>query len=128
MWLVIVSPLEEVPRASPPVKMLYLFLQTILPTVPASFLTFGSKPLYSFYETVPRLYGWSALSDQQVAGLVMKLVGGFYLYTIIAVVFFRWYADEERKETEARPTPTEALDLPETLYWDDVERELKHLS
>ena len=119
MWMVIVSPLPEVPRARPPMQMLYLFLQTLLPTVPASFLTFGSKPLYSFYETVPRLYGWTALSDQQVAGLILKLVGGFYLYTIIAFVFFRWYGDEERKERETR--------LPETLYWDDVERELKQL-
>jgi putative membrane protein len=117
MWLVIVSPIEEVPRARPPMQMLYLFLQTILPTVPASFLTFGATPLYSFYESVPRLYGWTALSDQQVAGLIMKLAGGMYLYAIIAVIFFRWYADEERKE---RP-----LELPETLYWDDVERELK---
>ena len=49
----------------------------------------------------------------------MKLVGGFYLYTIIAVIFFRWYSDEERKDREAR--------VPETLYWDDVERELKQL-
>ena len=119
MWMVIVSPLPEVPRARPPMQMLYLFLQTLLPTVPASFLTFGSKPLYSFYETVPRLYGWSALSDQQVAGLIMKLVGGFYLYTIIAVIFFRWYGDEERKER--------ASQVSETLYWDDVERELKQL-
>jgi putative membrane protein len=119
MWMVIVSPLPEVPRARPPMQMLYLFLQTLLPTVPASFLTFGSKPLYSFYETVPRLYGWTALSDQQVAGLIMKLVGGFYLYTIIAVIFFRWNRDEERAERQLR--------LPETLYWDDVERELKQL-
>jgi putative membrane protein len=119
MWMVIVSPIKEVPRANPPMQMLYLFLQTILPTVPASFLTFGRKPLYSFYEEVPRLYGWSALSDQQVAGLIMKLVGGMYLYTIIAVVFFRWFNDEERKER--------TLELPDTLYWDDVERELKQL-
>ena len=119
MWMVIVSPIPEVGRARPPMQMLYLFLQTILPTVPASFLTFGSKPLYSFYETVPRLYGWTALSDQQVAGLIMKLGGGFYLYTIIAVIFFRWNRDEERAERQPR--------VPETLYWDDVERELKQL-
>ena len=123
MWMVIVSPLPEVPRARRPMQMLYLFLQTLLPTVPASFLTFGSKPLYSFYETVPRLYGWSALSDQQVAGLIMKLVGGFYLYAIIAVIFFRWYGEEERKAEGEE----QQLRLPETLYWDDVERELKQL-
>jgi putative membrane protein len=125
MWMVVVSPLPEVPRATPPMQMLYLFLQSILPTVPASFLTFGSKPLYSFYETVPRLYGWSALSDQQVAGLIMKLVGGFYLYSVIAVIFFRWYADEERVDERAREREAGGAD--ETLYWDDVERELKQL-
>ena len=48
--------------------MLFLFLQSIVPTVPASFLTFGAHPLYSFYETVPRLWGISALDDMQVAG------------------------------------------------------------
>ena len=33
MWLPVVSPLPEVPQAKPPTKMLYLFLQTIVPTV-----------------------------------------------------------------------------------------------
>jgi hypothetical protein len=35
------------------------------------------------------------------------------------VVFFRWYADEERESRR--------VDVPETLYWDEVERELKQL-
>ena len=114
MWLPIVSPLPEVPQARPPTKMLYLFLQTIVPTVPASFLTFGTTPLYHFYEHVPRLWGLSALNDMQIAGLTMKIVGGFYLWTIIAVIFFRWYYAEERTSGEV-------------LYWEDVERELKQL-
>ena len=114
MWLPIVSPLPEVPQARPPTKMLYLFLQTIVPTVPASFLTFGSTPLYHFYEHVPRLWGLSALNDMQIAGLTMKIVGGFYLWTVIAVIFFRWYYAEERTSGEV-------------LYWEDVEPELKQL-
>src|SRR5437667_201823 len=75
MWLPICSPLPEVSQARPPTKMLYLFLQTIVPTVPASFLTFGTSPLYHFYEHVPRLWGISALTDMQMAGLIMKIVG-----------------------------------------------------
>jgi putative membrane protein len=114
MWLPIVSPLPEVPQARPPTKMLYLFLQTIVPTVPASFLTFGSTPLYHFYEHVPHLWGLSALNDMQIAGLTMKIVGGFYLWTVIAVIFFRWYYAEEKTSGEV-------------LYWEDVERELKQL-
>jgi putative membrane protein len=114
MWLPVVSPLPEVPQARPPTKMLYLFLQTIVPTVPASFLTFGTTPLYKFYEHVPRLYGISAVEDMQIAGLIMKIVGGFYLWTVIGVIFFRWYNAEEKTSGEV-------------LYWEDVERELKQL-
>jgi putative membrane protein len=114
MWLPVLSPLPEVPQARPPTKMLYLFLQTIVPTVPASFLTFGTTPLYKFYEHVPRLYGISALSDMQMAGLIMKIVGGFYLWSVIGVIFFRWYSAEEKTSGEV-------------LYWEDVERELKQL-
>jgi putative membrane protein len=105
MWMPVASPLREVPRASAPMQMLYLFLQTVVPTVPASFLTFGSHPLYHVYETFPRLWGISALDDQQTAGLIMKIAAGFYLWVVIAVIFFRWYAREERAEEGARRAP-----------------------
>src|SRR5207247_10448709 len=96
MWWPVVSPLPEMPTLSYPGRMVYLFLQSIVPTVPASFLTFGSQPLYSFYVTAPRIWGWSALTDQTIAGLIMKIVGGAILWTVIAVIFFEWYALEQR--------------------------------
>lgn len=95
LWLPLLSPLPEVPRFAPPVGMLFLFMQSILPTVPASFLTFGDHPLYRFYEGLPRLWGISALDDMRVAGLIMKIAGGLVLWIIIAIVFFRWYSQEE---------------------------------
>lgn len=111
MWTPVVSPLIELPRLTYPGRCLYLFLQSLVPTIPASFLTFGSKPLYHIYETFPRLWGISAHTDQLVAGLIMKLLGGFILWTIIAVLFFRWYALEHR----------EGVDV---LEWRDVDRHL----
>jgi putative membrane protein len=99
VWLPIVSPLPEIPRLVPVVRMLYLFAWSVVPTVPASFLTFGSKPLYSFYEHVPHLYGLSTLQDQQLAGLIMKIGAGLLLWMIIAVVFFRWASEEEHGNT-----------------------------
>ena len=90
------SPLPEVPRFQPLLRMLFLFLQAIVPTIPASFLTFGERPLYHFYDDVPRLYASvSALEDMRIAGLVMKIAAGFVLWVIIAIVFFRWYNAEE---------------------------------
>lgn len=111
MWTPVLSPLLEVPRLSYPGGMLYLFLQSLVPTVPASFLTFGSRPLYHVYETLPRLGGISALADQRAAGLIMKIVGGAILWTVIAVLFFRWATMEQ----------TEGVDA---LEWRDVTRDL----
>ena len=99
VWLPIVSPLPEIPRLVPVVRMLYLFAWSVVPTIPASFLTFGSSPLYKFYEHVPHLYGLSTLADQQLAGLIMKIGAGLLLWMIIAVVFFRWASEEEKVNT-----------------------------
>lgn len=102
VWMPIVSPLPEIPRLNAPLRMMYLFLQSVVPTVPASFLTFGTSPLYRPYEVMPKLWGLTALEDQQLAGLIMKIGGGLLLWTIIAVVFFRWAADEDRSGHRAR--------------------------
>jgi putative membrane protein len=132
MWMPVASNVPEVPRARPPTQMLYLFLQTIIPTVPASFLTFGAKPLYHIYETFPRLWGVGALTDQQVAGLIMKIAGGFYLWTVIAVIFFRWYQREEGANASppaprGRPVEPPAQPDDDVLLWADVEQELRRL-
>lgn len=95
VWMPLLSPLPEVPRLQPLARMLFLFLQSIVPTVPASFLTFGDHPLYKFYETVPRLWGISALDDMRFAGLIMKILVGFSLWITITIVFFRWHNAEE---------------------------------
>jgi putative membrane protein len=115
MWWPVIDPLPETRRLSEPGKMLYLFGQSVLPTVPASFLTFGTKPLYHAYERFPRLWGISALNDMRIAGLVMKIGGGLLLWTVIAVIFFKWHADEE------------SGNLDKSVSWDDFEHELKAL-
>jgi putative membrane protein len=115
MWWPVVDPLPEYSRLSPPGKMLYLFLQSILPTVPASFLTFSDAPLYSFYAHAPRLWGLDAITDQRIAGLFMKIGGGLLLWLAIAILFFRWNAAEERSDAG------EATEV----SWEDFERELE---
>ena len=114
VWMPLLSPLPEVPRLPPLGRMLFLFLQSIVPTIPASFLTFGAHPLYRFYEKVPRLWHVSAISDMQVAGIIMKIGVGLTLGVIIAILFFRWYSAEEA------PTPSRRVSR-------DLERELMGL-
>lgn len=112
MWTPVLSPIIELPVLSYPGRMFYLFLQSLVPTVPASFLTFGSTVLYRAYEFFPRPWGLSALADQQIAGLVMKIGGGFLLWGVIAVQFFRWYAREHSSGWDA-------------LSWRDVEHQAR---
>jgi putative membrane protein len=110
IWMPILSPLPEIPRLTPISRMVFLFLQTIVPTIPASFLTFGHHPLYRRYETLPKLWGISALDDQLIAGLVMKIGAGLLLSALIAVIFFRWVATDA---PTPRRVPTGIPEAPE---------------
>ena len=98
MWWPVIGPIPDIPRLEPFPRMGYVFLQSLVPTIPASFLTLGDTPLYPIYETFPRLWGISAHTDQILAGLLMKFGGGFLLWGFIAGVFFTWWADEQRYE------------------------------
>jgi putative membrane protein len=112
MWLPAVNRLPELPRLSYPMRMVYLFLQSLIPTVPASFLALAEHPVYHFYAHVPRPFALGVLDDQQVAGAMMKVGGGAILWTVIFITFFKWYGQSQRQDAD-------------TLTWADVERELE---
>jgi putative membrane protein len=69
--------------------------------------------VYSFYEKAPRIWGMTAVEDQQWGALVMKLIGSLILWAFIGVAFFKWYA---REEAESRGLP-----------WTEVEEELRDI-
>lgn len=96
MWFPVIGPIPDIDRLPPFLRMGYLFLQSLVPTIPASFLTLGDQPLYKIYETFPRLWGISAHTDQVLAGFIMKFGGGFILWAGITFVFFRWYNEEQK--------------------------------
>jgi putative membrane protein len=121
MWLPICGPVPEL-RLSLPAQMIYLFMMSIVPTIPAAWLTFAEGVVYSAYDIPERLWGLSATSDQQIAGLIMKLVAGMYLWSLIVVLFFKWAARNERA-TKAGRTLTER----QILTWDDVKDELTNV-
>lgn len=108
-WMPILSPCpDRYPRLSPPLQMVYLFLSSVIPTLPASFLTWAETPFYPAYERAPRLWGISAIQDIQAAGLVMKLGGGIFLWTVITVIFFRWAPSQGNAPPRRAESPIEA--------------------
>lgn len=98
MWMPVLSPTPAIPRLRPPVAMFYLFAQSLLPTIPASFLTFSTVPIYPIYGDAALAYGLAPLVDQTIAGVIMKLGGGFLLWITIAVIWFRWSSRERQWE------------------------------
>lgn len=94
-WWPILGPLPELEPMPYPGRMVYLIANVFIPTVPAAFLTFARYPIYSLYELAPPIGGLSAIEDQQLAGLIMKTVGGFIVFGIASVLFFRWSRSED---------------------------------
>lgn len=95
LWLPVISPLVDSRASSPFAKMAYLFVTTsVVAVIPASFLTFTTTPIYGIYELAPRIGSLTALEDQQLAGIVMKIATIPIIWSTIAVLWFRWSATE----------------------------------
>ena len=96
MWIPVINTSPYLPTFRMPTRMVYLFAQSIVPTVPASFLTFSETPLYDKYQRAGRLIaGLDGVEDQQIAAAIMKLGAGSYLWVIIGVLFILWWRDSE---------------------------------
>ena len=98
MWMPVLSPTPVIPKLDRPRQMFYLFLQSLLPTIPASFLTFSSVALYPVYGDASLAYGIDPVADQTIAGIIMKLGGGLIIWVTIAVIWFRWTKEEREWE------------------------------
>lgn len=116
MWMPVVGPLSEL-RIGPGATMIYLFAQSLVPSIPAGWLAFADGVVYRAYDQPVRVWGLDPTADQQIAGAVMKTGGTIFLWTIILALWFRHFArpyKEDQANTYRRRAP---------LTSDDVERE-----
>jgi len=97
---------------SPVGRAAYLVVQSVLPNFPSVVFIFARHPLYPPFAHVHRALGFSALTDQQVAGIVAKIGTLPVLWTAA----YRALARAQRVEEQAEDEP---------LYWADVERALE---
>lgn len=104
VWLPVVGTLEEL-RPSYPVRAVLLFLAVgVVPMIPGGFLTFADSPLYAVYELAPRVGSFDAVSDQRLAGALMKVGSVPLVWPVIGVLFARW-AREAGAPGPATPVP-----------------------
>ena len=112
MWWPVLSPTPELPRASYPTQLLYLFALGLPMSLAGALITLSGDVLYPFYAAAPRAWegGPAPLADQQLGGLVMWVGGTIYLWAAATVVWFRWSAREESGDVE-RAVPEEAYGI-----------------
>jgi putative membrane protein len=61
-------------------------------------LTWTSTVAYTYYEHVPRIWGLSAITDQNVGGAIMMVEQSVLLVSVLAVLFGRMLAQSEQEE------------------------------
>lgn len=89
-WLPVVSPIKP-HRLSYPAQLLYLFAM-LFPTMGLGiFFSFYQHALYHPYVAAPRLWGMSAVTDQQLGGLIMWMPGNIPYALAMAVILIRWF-------------------------------------
>src|SRR5262249_8382127 len=57
-----------------------------------------SAPLYSFDMTNPTMHMVITAEDQQLAGLLMWIVGSIFFIVLASIFFLRWMLQQERAQ------------------------------
>lgn len=109
-WWPVFSPIKEgLPRLSSGGQILYLFLSGMPAVALGAGLTF-LPPQYAPYLAVPRVWGISAATDQQLGGLIMWIPGNILFIVIASILFIRWMQEQEAKQIAKEAAEGNAMD------------------
>ncbi|HUG41724.1 MAG TPA: cytochrome c oxidase assembly protein [Longimicrobiales bacterium] len=94
-WWPVIHPSGGRRRLPYGAAILYIFPAKLAGFALGAFLTLTGTPYYRTYIEAPRLWGISALGDQQLGGLIMWVVGGLlYIVPLLALVLMMMRQDE----------------------------------
>ncbi|MBP1157571.1 MULTISPECIES: cytochrome c oxidase assembly protein [unclassified Paenibacillus] len=101
MWFPVFCPLPEYNTMSDLKKMAYIFINGILLTPACALIIFAREPLYDMYATISLSY-WllPMIDDQQLGGVIMKIVQEVVYGLALGYVFFHWYRTERKQDDE----------------------------
>lgn len=114
VWIPVLRILPGTRHLSTAGRLAYVFVLSLVPSIPAIVLIFAKRSLYSTYSH--GAFGISAVGDQELTGALAKIASLAVFWGIAIAILLRADRDEEL-----------GID-PEPLYWDDVQRELDRSS
>ena len=102
-WWPIIDPIREpgTRLVTPLTKIAMIAVSGIPPTVLGLIFALSPVPFYPFYVVAPRLWGLSAVADQQVGGVAMLGLGNIIYAAAILIIFTRLLSDPRRDEQDA---------------------------
>ncbi|WP_209973550.1 cytochrome c oxidase assembly protein [Paenibacillus eucommiae] len=104
MWFPIFCPLPEKDKLSDMQKIGYIFANGVLLTPACALIIFAKTLLYDMYSysNVPFAH-LPALDDQQLGGVIMKIIQEIVYGAVLAHIFFRWYRRERQDDKDDYP-------------------------
>lgn len=102
MWWTILQ--DEPHRLSAGARAAVVFAAFVLGSPLGLVIALVPEPIYDFYVHAPeRLWGWTALEDQQIAGMLMAIEQAAVFFGVFAFWLLRFFAEEERRADVDRP-------------------------
>jgi putative membrane protein len=97
---------KTAPRPAYPLQMVFIFAGMVFATALGILLTLSQSLVYPFYLETPlingsRLWGLSAMQDQQIAGLIMWAPGNLIYFSAFMLTIRRWMRAEEGHEVNS---------------------------
>jgi putative membrane protein len=77
--------------------ILFIFTTMLQMSVLAALLTFSGDAWYPAYQSATSQWDVSLLTDQRIGALVMWMTSNATFLGIVAMLFVRWFAVEERR-------------------------------
>ncbi|MEO8909808.1 MAG: cytochrome c oxidase assembly protein [Gemmatimonadaceae bacterium] len=88
-WWVVLAP-APFRRLQLALRLPYVVAMSLVGAAIGAVLTFASSPFYEAYLTSAPHFGFTALEDQQLAGLIMWIPGGLAYLIAAAALFVTW--------------------------------------
>jgi cytochrome c oxidase assembly factor CtaG len=108
-WYPVIRPFPSRPRWSEWILLPYLLLAGVQMTVLSAWLAFSSRAIYVHYSEVPRIGGWSALEDQNAAGVLMWVPGSIAFVVPLFWIGLKMLYGSPRPASRKTEPPTVAL-------------------